>query len=392
MTRNHLISLFAPVSLLALGFLTACSSVDLGNIGPHRIDVQQGNALDQENVAKLKPGLNRSQVRFLLGTPLVVDPFRTDRWDYVYTFYKAGKLADQKRVTLFFDGETLKRIEGDVSPEVRAAKADVVEPAATVMTPSETAVAAPATSGIVAPGVANKPVPQAVAAVAVVETAGTRINTLAEPVPKEAGPDGAVKIVNTPKKNKISTPKTPSPGRVSSIVQPLPSPPGAPVHKDPRPATQSGMRIESDVNRIQPDVIPVFPETGTAGAKPTADANEAAVLQALKSWAEAWSRHDDEAYLAAYAPGFVPQGGGTRADWEKRRRLLFGLAKNIELRIESQTVELSSDGSALVTLNQYYRSDNYRDAVVKQITLVQQAGRWLISEERVASILRPQKP
>ena len=83
------------ISVLFFSLVAGCSSV---NIGPHRIDVQQGNALDQESVARLKPGLSRSQVRFLLGTPLVVDPFRTDRWEYVYVYYKAGKLAEQKHV------------------------------------------------------------------------------------------------------------------------------------------------------------------------------------------------------------------------------------------------------------------------------------------------------
>ncbi|KVW99065.1 outer membrane protein assembly factor BamE [Thiobacillus denitrificans] len=101
------------ISVLFLSLAAGCSSV---NIGPHRIDVQQGNALDQDSVARLKPGLSRSQVRFLLGTPLVVDPFRTDRWDYVYMYYKAGKLAEQKRITLFFEGDTLVRMEGDVPP------------------------------------------------------------------------------------------------------------------------------------------------------------------------------------------------------------------------------------------------------------------------------------
>ena len=99
------------ISVLFLSLAAGCSSV---NIGPHRIDVQQGNALDQDSVARLKPGLSRSQVRFLLGTPLVVDPFRTDRWDYVYLYYKAGRLAEQKRITLFFEGDTLARIEGDM--------------------------------------------------------------------------------------------------------------------------------------------------------------------------------------------------------------------------------------------------------------------------------------
>lgn len=98
---------------LFLGLAAGCSG---GKFGPYRIDVQQGNALDQESVARLKPGLSRSQVRFLLGTPLVVDPFRTDRWDYVYLYRKAGTLTEQKRVTLFFEDDTLARIEGDLPP------------------------------------------------------------------------------------------------------------------------------------------------------------------------------------------------------------------------------------------------------------------------------------
>ena len=104
------------ITVLLSGLVAGCSG---GNIGPHRIDVQQGNVIDQESVARLKPGLSRSQVRFLLGTPLVDDPFRTDRWDYVYRYYKAGKLTEQKRITLFFEGDTLTRIDGDL-PEVAA--------------------------------------------------------------------------------------------------------------------------------------------------------------------------------------------------------------------------------------------------------------------------------
>jgi outer membrane protein assembly factor BamE len=113
------------ISALLLTLVAGCSG---GYVASHRIDVQQGNALDQENVSRLKPGLNRSQVRFLLGTPLLVDPFRTDRWDYVYLYYKAGKLTEQKRITLFFDGDTLARIEGEM-PDA-AAQVPATEPAA----------------------------------------------------------------------------------------------------------------------------------------------------------------------------------------------------------------------------------------------------------------------
>lgn len=104
------------ISALFVGLVAGCTG---GKLGPHRIDVQQGNALDQESVAKLKPGLSRSQVRFLLGTPLVVDPFRNDRWDYVYRYYKAGVLSEETRISLFFDGDTLARIEGELPPATR---------------------------------------------------------------------------------------------------------------------------------------------------------------------------------------------------------------------------------------------------------------------------------
>ncbi len=97
-----------PLALI----LTACSSANVP-ISPYRIDVQQGNALEQESVDKLKPGLSRSQVRFLLGTPLLVDPFHGNRWDYVYNYRKAGRLTESRRLVLFFDGDVLARIESE---------------------------------------------------------------------------------------------------------------------------------------------------------------------------------------------------------------------------------------------------------------------------------------
>lgn len=77
--------------------------------------MQQGNFLDQEAVSKLKPDMTRSQVRFLLGTPLVADPFHPERWDYLYIDRKAGKLKETKRLTLIFEGDKLKRALSDFS-------------------------------------------------------------------------------------------------------------------------------------------------------------------------------------------------------------------------------------------------------------------------------------
>ena len=96
--------------------LAGCSSGSMVPIKPYKIDVQQGNYVTQEMVAKLRPGMTRSQVRFALGTPLIVDPFRSDRWDYFYMMHKAGQLSEQRVVTVIFRGDELLRIEGDVVP------------------------------------------------------------------------------------------------------------------------------------------------------------------------------------------------------------------------------------------------------------------------------------
>lgn len=94
---------------------SACSSVPR-IVTEYRIDVQQGNVLTQEMVAQLRPGLSRDQVRFALGTPLLVDMFHADRWDYVYRL-ESGRTGEVelRRFTVLFDGEDkLYRVSGDV--------------------------------------------------------------------------------------------------------------------------------------------------------------------------------------------------------------------------------------------------------------------------------------
>ena len=80
----------------------------------YQIDVQQGNAVTQEMLAQLKPGMNRNQVRFVMGTPLVQDTFHTNRWDYLYTFQKGGGDRERRLITLVFEEDVLAYVEGDV--------------------------------------------------------------------------------------------------------------------------------------------------------------------------------------------------------------------------------------------------------------------------------------
>jgi len=78
----------------------------------YRINIQQGNYLDQAAVNQVQEGMTRSQVRYLLGTPLAADPFEKDRWDYVY-YLKKGRSqhVDSRRVTVYFDGEKVAKLD-----------------------------------------------------------------------------------------------------------------------------------------------------------------------------------------------------------------------------------------------------------------------------------------
>jgi outer membrane protein assembly factor BamE len=115
------------LSCAALALLVAgCNYVpSIPFIGPHKIDVQQGNYVTQDMVDKLKPGMTRSQVRFALGTPLIADPFHPDRWDYVYVYEHKGRVVAERRIVAVFKDDVLLRIEGDVVPrEAKAAAAE----------------------------------------------------------------------------------------------------------------------------------------------------------------------------------------------------------------------------------------------------------------------------
>ena len=110
---------------------------------PHKIDIQQGNYVTQEMVSKLKPGMSKSQVRFALGTPLVVDPFHAERWDYVYVQQKRGRTVEQRHIAVIFKDEKLVRIDGDVAlaPSAAATGEDAAtaKPAPSAAATGETA-------------------------------------------------------------------------------------------------------------------------------------------------------------------------------------------------------------------------------------------------------------
>jgi outer membrane protein assembly factor BamE len=101
-----LMRLRVPTLLLAALALTACV---------YRIDIQQGNLLDDEDIGQVEVGMTRSQVQFLLGTPMVSDSFHRDRWDYAY-YLRRGRSPDvtQRWVVVHFENDRVSRVDRDL--------------------------------------------------------------------------------------------------------------------------------------------------------------------------------------------------------------------------------------------------------------------------------------
>ncbi|NKI71995.1 outer membrane protein assembly factor BamE [Collimonas pratensis] len=106
----------ATVSTDTSGVQTIKHRRFLGIFSPYRIDIQQGNFVSKEMLAQVKEGMTREQVRFALGTPLVTDIFHDDRWDYVFRLQKGNGEITTSRVSAFFNGNLLARIDGGNLP------------------------------------------------------------------------------------------------------------------------------------------------------------------------------------------------------------------------------------------------------------------------------------
>ena len=98
-----------------LASLVSCGS-NFGFPGVYRINVEQGNVVTEDMVEQLRPGLNRRQVRYIMGTPLIEDSFHEDRWDYRYLLRNGNELLSETQLTLWFEEDELVRVEGPDAP------------------------------------------------------------------------------------------------------------------------------------------------------------------------------------------------------------------------------------------------------------------------------------
>lgn len=121
------------ILLVFLLLLNAGCSSTLPSIKPYKVDVQQGNVVTYKMVQQLKPGMTKSQVRFVMGSPLIQDSFHTNRWDYFYQMRRDGKVFEQRRVILSFKDDLLADIGGDAVTEaavdpISTSKSALIEP------------------------------------------------------------------------------------------------------------------------------------------------------------------------------------------------------------------------------------------------------------------------
>jgi len=119
--------LLAPALLM----LAACGSIERLTenppnwLTPYRADIGQGNFITQDQASRLQKGMSREQVRALLGTPLLVDPFRDNRWDYVFDIRRGDGGRDRRRYFVKFESDQLVEWGGD---ELPAVSGDVILP------------------------------------------------------------------------------------------------------------------------------------------------------------------------------------------------------------------------------------------------------------------------
>ena len=119
-TRNNsslmrtLKSWLAIASLLVLSGCNNIGSMDFP--GVYKISIPQGNIITQEMVDQLRPGMTKRQVIFVMGTPLVRDPYHQDRWDCVYNLQPGGGERGQERLSVLFENDQLVSLSGDFEP------------------------------------------------------------------------------------------------------------------------------------------------------------------------------------------------------------------------------------------------------------------------------------
>ena len=341
--------------------------------------------------------MTKSQVRFIMGTPLIVDSFHGNRWDYFYQLRQQGKVVEKRRVILDFDKDLLTTVRGDVVAATdKSAEVPVDTSARSVATTKKPVEKPwfdmfkfwdsdePTTATTPAPAESEaKPAEQAAETAVAAATVATSAVSPA-PIGAEAATAAAAADIASEGAAETESILKVKPATEVESVNLLPEQPATQPTADAIPAAPD---VSAPV--VEPAVVaaPAAAAPASAPATQNADETKQAIQSAVNAWVDAWRNKNINAYLGAYASGFKPENGLTKSAWiAQRKQRLSGKRGDISLVLEDVVVTPNGN-QASVQFFQKYASKVFSDEVTKQLDLQLDAAtqRWLIVREFVVA-------
>ncbi len=391
--------------IILLALLGASCSSTLPSVKPYHLDIQQGNVVSAKMMMQLKPGMTKSQVRYVLGTPLLQDAFHQNRWDYVYQMAKGGKVIERRRIILDFENDGLKAVRGDIipagAPGAEEAPIASVTDLKTVKSDKTLLAEDPKTSWYDRFKFWADDKPQADKPAENLEPKASAAKQASEKSWYDS-----LKFWGDDEKPAPQVAKSAEVAPVKKAAEPVPEKPAEPVvaEKAPKvvePANTEATKVESRAESASEEKMVVREVadqvTGQseqmaqeAKSEPSTD-YQSAVAKAVDAWASAWRSKNVNGYLKAYADKCQPDGMCKKAWLAQRKQRVGGKSGAISLNLEKLSIQADAK-KASAGFVQRYASGGYSDVVNKVLDFENINGNWLIVKESVVKdVAKPVK-
>jgi outer membrane protein assembly factor BamE len=430
---------FACAGLSACSTLNNATGLIGGLVNPYKVEVVQGNFVSKEQKDALQIGMPRNQVRDVLGSPLVTSAFHADRWEYVFTIRRQGQEPQQRKLTVFFKGDELAKVESDeliseeefvtsLSTNRKLGKVPLLEVPQEVLrefglknSVPNTPVAGVNTAQAATNSVAstNYPPLEAPGAVTSAWDASTQRAVASSTTARAAAaPTAPLLAAQAPLLSNVpaalavpAAPAAPAPvasapvaappvvtAQAPATAAPSPVPAAAPAPVSaPVPAPVVTPSAPAAPRAVAPAVVAPLPAATSAPAAPAAPAAAVSPPQPapsastlasadpeittfLNRWTSDWQSRNAVAYFANYLPEFKGTSD-TRAEWEALRRTRIEGRSRISVAALDVRVRMVSPTEARLVFRQVYESDAFNEIGTKAMFLVKRDGRWLIERE-----------
>lgn len=386
--------------IILLALLAASCSSTLPSVKPYHLDIQQGNVVSAKMMMQLKPGMTKSQVRYVLGTPLLQDSFHQNRWDYVYQMAKGGKVIERRRIILDFENDGLKAVRGDVipagAPGAEGAAIASVTDLKTVKSDKTLLAEDPKISWYDRFKFWGDDKPQADKPAENLEPKAS----VAKPASEKSWYD-SLKFWGDDEKPAPQAAKSAEAAPVKKTAEPVPEKPVEPVvaekapevvepanaeaiKGEPRAESASAPEEKMVVREVADQVTGQSEQMAQEATTEPATDYQSAVAKAVDAWASAWRSKNVNGYLKAYADKFQPDGMAKKA-WLAQRKQRVGVKSGaITLNLEKLNIQADAKKASAGFIQQY-ASGGYSDVVNKVLDFENINGNWLIVRESVVT-------